>query len=242
MNNINDILLKQDVTNANRSVNSNQMQPDTKRMKMSHHNQPMATQYPPTSSLMETICNKLYESRQLCLKGLQSNVGNGNGTGTNNTTITTNNSIKNIEIELRIGMLIKNDRRYHHVKNSNLNNSNHIDSEFHANVDEYITYNFTKIFGKGIAKPVQKLRFNEQNKMRWEINNSTNNDTNTNSSTIKMMESKQRIVRYDISCCSYHYDIRLDVNNEIPNPIPNPNHKYSHTPNRLIVMTIVWSV
>lgn len=194
---INDILSKQVQTNAIRS----QSQPETKRMKVDH-----STQYPPSSSLFEMLCNKLYE-----IKGLH------------------NINHNNIEIEFRVGMLTNNDRRYHHVRKSNLNNNNRIDSEcilvtdlirksnsginFQAGIDEYICDNFSTIFGKGIIKPVQKLRFNEQTKLRWEVDESNN---------VKMKENKARIVRYDVACISYHYDIRLDVNSETTIPLAAP--------------------
>eukprot|EP01038_Epipyxis_sp_PR26KG_P009328 gene9328-12570_t len=122
----------------------------------------------------------------------------------------------NLEIEVRIGMMIDGNKRWkgrtHHDaalivgsddrRTTSLSFKSGVDSVFAKQLRAKLSNNnyFTMT-----ENPIQILRNDHQNN-RWEVEM---NSDETNSSII-MMENKQKITRSDIALLAFDYDIRID--------------------------------
>ena len=166
--------------------------------------------YPKAISIMELVCSSLHSSKSMI----------------SHIELSKSSSV---EIEVRLGMIVKNGlRRWTSIRNASptlfqnegilmTDEYRHASSngqlEFIAGIDDHVVSSFNKLFGKGEQKPIQRLRFNDNNanKIRWEVLVGKDGKEVYN----PIVESKDRIKRFDIALLPYFYDIRVDINTEV---------------------------
>ena len=134
-----------------------------------------------------------------------------------------------VEVEIRVGMLVGNDRRWKAQTHSSKLMVEALDDfsrskrnlEFKAGVDEIYLEGLKKIFGDlgihGEVQPLQRLRIDDRQN-RFEINAAGD---------VTKAESKTNFYRYDLALFSHEYDIRMNAASEMPSSAPSSSSSSS---------------
>ena len=131
--------------------------------------------------------------------------------------------VKQIEVEVRVGMLIfKRERRWKEtmehltqpcVLSPTPELKSSLDLEFKSGVDEIYAEHLKYLLAEkgfvGTSETIQKLRV-DSNGNRWQVNSA--------GAVISKVENKARFHRHDLALLSHEYDVRIDGASEITSP------------------------